>query len=401
MKSKLLKIALVTERTRSYGRAICEGVATYSQHKSDWSLELVEPDTATPSVEALKSFDGIIARVFSQKEASKILESGVPAIDIFSGIPPAGAGENRIPSIDCDHSAIAKLAARHFLMRRFHSFAFCGYDGAVFSDKRKAAFMRYLELSRHECNLYRAPRESLNRYAKGITSNEKIGFDGDIENLRKWLVKLPGHTAVFCANDIRALQVLRLCREENISVPEQLAIVGVDNDTLLCSFTTPAISSVDPNAFGVGYRAAEALDQLITTGHMPALRKVKPIGMIARLSSEIYPIDPPWLSDALTYIHRNVSKNLSASDVFEHLKLSHTIVEQTFRKVLGTTVQKEIIKSRMDEARHLLATTDLAVSEIARRAGFSSAEYFCRTFVANHAQSPGEWRKSKAVGKIG
>ncbi|MBR1870436.1 MAG: DNA-binding transcriptional regulator [Kiritimatiellae bacterium] len=389
MKTEFKRIALIAELTRAYGRNLCEGVAAYAQTKSDWSVHLLSP-AQKAQVDLLKGYDGVIARVLSPKSAAAIRKSALPAVDIF------GDGEYEgIVAVDCDHEAIARLAAEHFLQRRFTRFAFCGYDGVRFSDARRDTFVQVLAEKNYQCNLYKAAKDVLRRYTQGIAANEKIGFDADMEDLRAWLAALPRQTGVFCCNDVRALQVLRLCRQEKINVPEEIAILGVDNDSLLCGFSTPSISSVDPDAFEVGREAARMLDVLMAGGEAKSER-IQPKGLVARLSSEIYPIDPAWLSDALVFIHRNVGKNLSASDVFAHLGLSHTIVEHTFRNVLATTVQKEIIKSRMAEARHLLATTTLGVAEIAKMAGFSSAEYFCRTFVAHNGMAPGEWRRQEA-----
>jgi LacI family transcriptional regulator len=124
------------------------------------------------------------------------------------------------------------------------------------------------------------------------------------------------------------------------------------------------------------------------------VRQVNPIGVVERASTEVYPLNPPWLSDALVYIHKNVSERLTADDVFKHLGLSHTTVDKTFRKVLNTTVQKEIADSRLKAARYLLANTNLSAAEVAERAGFGSSSYFMRSFTNKHGITPLAWRKA-------
>ena len=189
-------------------------------------------------------------------------------------------------------------------------------------------------------------------------------------------------------NDIKVKEGRRVATAENIEkLAESLREIGMMNPV-----------TVDrENALVAGLHrleAAKLLDSMLHGG-APGKIVVPPRGAVTRLSSETYPVEPEWLSGALTFIHRNVASNLSASDVFAHLGLSHTIVEQTFRRILHTTVQKEIINSRIEEARHLLNTTAIPVAEVARLSGFSSAEYFCRTFVAHNGKSPGEWRKER------
>ena len=120
--------------------------------------------------------------------------------------------------------------------------------------------------------------------------------------------------------------------------------------------------------------------------------RVKPKGVTVRASTEVYPLDPPWLSDALVFIRRHVARRTTAADVFTYLGRSHTVVERAFREVLKTSVQKEIMRVRIDEARRLLATTSMPVAEIAVRAGFSRVQYLCNSFVTAVGCSPTEFR---------
>ena len=152
----------------------------------------------------------------------------------------------------------------------------------------------------------------------------------------------------------------------------------------------------DPNAFMVGRQAASVLDKMMSSDKAaakPPTLLVPPKGVVTRPSTETYPVNPPWLSNALVFIRKQVSRKTSAADVFRHLGLSHAIVEKAFRNVLHSSVQREIMKCRIEEAEHLLKTTQLSVVRIAGLAGFASAQYFCRCFSAATGLSPQVYRE--------
>ena len=197
---------------------------------------------------------------------------------------------------------------------------------------------------------------------------------------------------MFASHDLRAYQLIKVCRELGIAVPSEVAVLGVDDDEILCNFTDPTISSIDPNACGMGFKAAETLAALMDGMECPSVVRVKPTRLVERKSTATFPLDPPWLSDALVFIRANVRKRLSASDVYQHVGHSHTVVNDAFRKVLNTTVSKEIADSRMKEAHRLVSTTVLPFAAIAEMSGFASVQYFTRSFTAAYGKCPSQIR---------
>ncbi|MBQ1569096.1 MAG: DNA-binding transcriptional regulator [Kiritimatiellae bacterium] len=381
------KIALTVERSRAYGRRFCEGVAEYAQTKGDWSLEFV-PDVKGGATH----YDGFIFRVLDEDSARRLRSLHKPVVDVFfrqnSGFGVA----------DADNAAISRLAVSHFLTRKFVNFGFCGYDGIRYSDARRDEFVRELAKSGYPCSVYRTPHRILANFTRDVILNECVEEIPDEAELEKWLRGLTLPCAVFCCHDLRSYQLSKICRKIGLRVPEDVAILGVDDDTLLCSFSTPMLSSIDPDAFGIGYEAARILDRMMTSStaaaHPPA-SFLPPKGVVTRASSEIYPVDPPWISKALVFIRKNVRDRLSASDVFAHLGLSHAVVEKAFKATLGTTVQREIMRSRLEEALHLLIATQEPVVRVASLAGFASAQYFCRNFTSAYGMSPQQYREKK------
>ena len=200
------------------------------------------------------------------------------------------------------------MAATHFLRRGFRKFAFCGYKGTRYSDERFAAFMKTLAEAGFECGEYPA----VEKPADIILYGDHTMRPKNMRRFAAWVSNLPQNTAVFCANDIRAYHVLRVCLDIGRDVPSDIAIMGVDNDSVLCSCAPVSLTSIDPNAFNVGYDAARLLDTVIehpdvTQKEHPAFL-VKPMGVVERKSTATYPVNLPWLTKALNYVDTNMDK---------------------------------------------------------------------------------------------
>ena len=187
-----------------------------------------------------------------------------------------------------------------------------------------------------------------------------------------------------------------LCKSLGLAIPDDIAILGVDDDPVYCMFSTPRLSSIDPDATAIGRTAFLTLLQMMTTARKassaPQLT-IPPRGIVERESTNIYPNAPRWFADAVSFIHRNAVKGISASDVFKHIGFSRTLVEQVFRKNSSSSVQKMIAKTRLNEAKRLLDTTSLPVKEVASLSGFSTLEYLSRAFAAETGLSPSAWRE--------
>ena len=313
-----------------------------------------------------------------------------PVVDVFYGKVRSGFGV-----ADLDNVAIGNLAAEHFISRGFREFAYCGYEGVNFSDVRRTTFVRAVEQTGHVCHVFRPRKLDANYFNENVVKGERYAPPAyEARAIRSWLRKLPKPVAVFCSHDLRAYQVLTLCRDAGIAVPNEVAILGVDDDAILCGFTMPTISSIDPNGFETGRESVRIAREMLHSQEArsnPPCSLVKPLRLIVRGSSEIYPVDPPWLSDALVYINRNAAKGVTAADVFAHVGLSHTTVGSAFRQKIGMSVQDMLAKVRIEESCRLLES-GMSVTDAAQKSGFSSVQYFCRAFAAEHEMSPAVWQ---------
>jgi len=388
MRDKRYKVAIFVETSRAYGRALCEGVADFAQTTGHWIFE----GGGESWEEALRvlphDINGVIARIPGAKMARALARLKVPVVDIYRWRDYPG-----VSSADADHTAIGRMAAAWFLERRFKNFAFCGYSGAPFSDARGEAFREAVRAQGFSCSVYSEKAYESDYLSRMILRAEPYGEPTDRARILRWLKGLPRPTAMFCCHDIRAYQVAALCKEAGLDVPRDVAVMGVDNDRILCGFSDPVLSSVDPDAYRIGWAGAQHLYERMTHArNFVRHLTVAPKLIVKRASTETDPVDPLWLSEALRFIRQNLTAGVNAEEVIRHVGLSHTQVERVFVKELGNTVHQEIARLRMREAYRLLAETLLSAAEVSKLAGFSSPQYFNRLFSRQFGLPPSAYR---------
>ena len=377
------KIAIIVEPSRAYGRAVIRGIADFAREKRDWSLQLLSDKTA--SSETLRNFDGAIARIANETLAKRLRRTGLSVVDVFCDRRRPGFG-----MVGSDHAAIGTKAADFFRSRGFANFAFLGIPGTTFSEDRSAAFAKacptkpFIYANDREHSLWDEMifRENPERFA-------------DKARVRKWLKSLPKPVAIFCCSDIRALQLQQVALACKFNVPQDVAILGVDDDTMICSLATVPISSIDPNAKSIGYTAARVLNAIMDDSPQQKVHRVYrvPCGqLVERTSTEHFPMDPPWLGSVLLHIEQNLGKALSAREIFTLSGHGAALVERVFNEKLGTSVQVHINNRKLAEAKRLLADPSLRISEIAYACGYKTPQYFCKIFTDAYGQSPKAYR---------
>lgn len=382
----IFHIGVQIEKSRAHGRALLEGIAKYAQEHPELRLSILEKDwLKKPGI--LNSYDGYIARVMDDATADALIKTGKPVIDTYGRY-----NDTPFSTIRLDDNAISRLAAAYLKEHRFRNFAYCGFPSLRFSDERGMAFQRAVENDVDTADFSAYDGAVL---IKDIFfRDERTDRIPDAPALSRWAKSLPKGTAVFCCNDIRALQFLRVCESAGISVPDDLAVLGVDNDTLLCTFATPSLSSIDTHPRDLGRNAAEMLFIRLNNPGTPVETILHPPHhVVERHSSETYRFRTPWLSDALIYIKRNLARGICAADVIAHLGYSHTAINKAFKAELGTTLHEEIISCRLKLACSLLRKSDRTAAEISLLCGYPNAQHFSRAFSAVFHLPPDAWRK--------
>jgi LacI family transcriptional regulator len=379
-------VALLIETSNSYARGLLEGIVGYVRAHDPWSIWLPEQRRGEPPPEWLKRWrgDGIIARIETEEIARIVRQTKLPVVDVSAARPLT-----TVPWVETDDRAIAQLAVEHLAERGFRRVAFVGEEAFNWSRYRAAAFVEAAQERGLQCAV-----------APPITppsGRTKSAIPGGL--LRTWLTSLETPVGIFCCYDIKAQQVLDLCRELDLAVPEQVAVLGVDNDPLLCNLCTPPLSSIAPNTYRTGYVAAELLERLLRGESVPAQPTlVPPLGIETRLSTETLAIEDDDVARALRFIRERAREGIDVSDVLRAVPISRRVLEARFQKLVGRSPHAEIVRIRLLRVRQMLTETDLPLREIARRTGFRHTEYLSVAFKRQYGVSPSTLREPRRAG---
>jgi LacI family transcriptional regulator, galactose operon repressor len=387
MPTNIRRVALLIESSRTYGRGILRGIARYVQLKGRWSIFFQERELHSGIPGWLQQWkgDGIIARIEDRRTAQALLRLGHPVVDVLGNCE-----FKSISGFDTDARAVAQLAADFFLQSGFRHLGYCGYRGIPFSDRREAAFREYLARRGHALHVFSS---RLTHYTPAhIQAVEQSGLGAE-RVIAKWLRGQPRPMGLFACNDVRAQQVLNACREHGLKVPEEVAVIGVDNDDVLCNLCSPPLTSIEPDTETLGYEAARLLDKLMRGAPAKAETvQILPLRVVERASADVVAIGDPITVQAVRYIRDQVDRGIGVKDVLAHVGRSRTDLEQRFRRWLDSSVRVEIVRRRMDRACALLQQSDLTLREIARATGFNTTAHFCRLFRRRLRQTPSQYR---------
>lgn len=364
-------MALLVETSTSFGRRLLRGVAHYLRENGPWSVYLEQRSIYDPAPPWLKRWDGdgIISRAAYPEIARQVVRLRVPTVDLNEQVLGLG-----LPLIFNDHRKIGLLAAEHLLERGFTHFGYLGHPGVFWSDERREGFAAHVQSAGYACDEYRGEGRTLPRY-------HQRSWEKEMDEVAEWLRGLAKPAGVMACNDFRAVQLLDACRRAGVAVPEQVAVIGVDDETVACSLAHPPLSSVVPDAVNMGYEAAAMLDALMA-GRAPVCpqRYIPPLGVITRQSTDIFAIHDPAVAAALRFIREHACDGIKVEDVLDHLVTSRSALQRRFKRELGRSIHDAIIDTRIARVKNLLAQTDLSREEIAARTGFAYPEYLSNVF---------------------
>ena len=377
------RVALLVETSNSYARGLLRGVVDYAREHGGWSVYLGEHSRGDqpPPWLARWDGDGVIARIENARIARAVMRCGRPVVDVSAArlLPD-------LPWVETDDEAIARMAAEHLLERGLRHFAFFADERFNWSKWRCEHFVRRVGERGCACSVYTATRATRRDWER--EENELAG----------WLAGLPKPVGVMACYDIGGRQVLDACRRAGVAVPDEVAVVGVDNDGLLCELSDPPLTSVEPDARRTGYVAAEILDRLMRNRRVPVLsHRVPPVGVVTRQSSDMMAAADRDVAEAVRFIRENACSGISVKDVLQRVPLSRRALETRFVKAVGRTPHAEVERVRLERAKHLLMVTDLPVYEVAKRTGFRYQEYLSVAFRRYAGVSPTQYRKDARV----
>jgi LacI family transcriptional regulator len=368
------RVALLIETSNDYARSLLRGIIAYIREHRPWSIYLSELGRGQEPPPWLTTWrgDGIIARIENEGIAQVVRSRNLPTVDLSAArlVPD-------LPWVETDDDAIAILAAEHLLERGFRQFAFCGDPRFQWSSWRQEAFVRAVGNAGHACQVF--PGE---------------GGERDELRLAAWVRRLPKPIGVMAAYDQRGRQVIDACREAQVPVPDEVAVIGVDNDDLICELCDPPMSSVQPHGKRTGYAAAEMLATLLAGKDLPVrAQRIAPQGVVTRPSSDVLATADPELVAALRHIRDHACDGLDVNELLATSALSRRVLERRFLALLGHTPHEQILRVRFARVKSLLLETDLPLAVIAERAGFAHVEYLTVAFKKRFGLTPSAFRR--------
>ena len=376
---KRKRIALVMGLTDTYEHGIARGVVRYAKGRNDWDLYgyawMFRPFDALDVWQG----DGIIARIESRRDAELIGRLPIPVVDVAGAYPVAS-----IRAVTNDDESTGRRAGEYLASCGFRRFAYCGVAGTHWSACRQRGFVSAVS------GISEPPAV----FAESLPWWERLDSSW---RLRSWLAELKRPVGVFACNDTAGLKVVDLCRELGIPVPDDVAVLGIDNEDVLCEMASPTLSSIELDCESIGYRAAILLDDLMA-GNGPSRRAGSPVlvppkGVVERASTRVFACDDPIVARAMRYIRLHGTSRMHVADILAEVPASRRSLETRFRTATGRTLREEIVRVRLSHARATLRSTRLTVGDVAHECGFASAQRFHEAFRKAEGVTPGSYRR--------
>ncbi|WP_247236724.1 DNA-binding transcriptional regulator [Telluribacter sp. SYSU D00476] len=387
----MYKIILLIDFAEEYSKDLLKGISKYSSEYGPWifcRMPLFHRETI--GLEGILQWaleweaDGIIGQLYNDKDIEKIVQAGIPVIaqDFKERF-------TEIPNITGAYHETGVLAAEYFLKKGFTHFAFYGFGDIVWSRERAEGFESRIRRAGYQVHSFENTMESASELWYYRPSS-----------LSQWLKSLPKPIALMACDDNQGQHITEACRLSGIRIPEEVAVLGVDNDVMLCELSDPPLSSIALDAEKGGYDAARLLDYMIRNGIAEYQDiVVKPTQIVTRQSTDIYATHDHHIASSLKYIHQNIERNLSVEDVVKQVPLSRRSLEKRFQDITGYPIYKYIYNLRIEKFTQKLLETDMTVFEIALDMGLNDSKNIARQFRQVKGCNPIEYRNRYLAGR--
>ena len=381
MKNNPIRIALLIDKAGSYDRGLIKGIIHYASLSSPWEFFLEGPSFTTADKNKTR-----LKKLKLWRPDCIIMNEGFFTTDFTTlGIPILVTPSKRIIpdviNIVADDEKIGEIGARYFIDKGYKNLAFYGTDLIFWSKIRKESFRNTVE----SLNLNYFQFESL--------LNDK--WQSNVDHVADWMINLPKPIAIMACNDDFGIHIIEAANKAGIKVPEEVSILGVDNDEFICDLYYPPMSSIDQEPEYVGFKVAQVVKAITKEGKKDYDKIIgSNFRIVTRRSTDIFAIEDDQLVKALNYIKENATKSsLSVAEVVAATTLSRRLLEIRFRKLLNRSVLQEIKRIRTDAIVNKLTTTTEPITKIAYALGFNSLASFSNYFKNEKQISPGEYRK--------
>jgi LacI family transcriptional regulator len=367
--------------------AMLKGIAHFERNHQLWICFHDDEARAERDPQWLRSkqWDGVISRHTTPALVRTCAELKLPLVDLNDTDTFPG-----VPKIRPDNVALGHLGAEHFIERGYQHFGFTGFGNQGWSRERRDGFVEALRLAGRKCNIFDVD------YPGDLTP---VWDMQQIDELVGWMKHLPKPIGLMACNDMRALQVIAAAHLSSILVPEEVAVLGANNEPIRCELAYPPLSSVSPNAFQSGYKAAETLAALMARGKPASYDvRIEPIGVATRPSTDILAIDDRSVAAALSHIRQRACSGVTVDEIVKLTFTSRSQLEKKFRRHLGRSPQAEIRRVQVAKIKQLLHETDYPLKRIAEMTGFEHVEYMSVVFKRLAGDTPGKYRRNMQLG---
>ena len=388
------RVLLEIETAIAPGRDMLRGISKFvgEIHRWDvhhnaghWSLHggISGPSHIEP-LAGDRRIDGVITRIYDEltrKRAHDLISQGIPVVDIL------GDHDDRsLPLVHTDDAAIAESALKHLSGQGFKRFAFCGIENTRWSVLRGQHFCAEAAKLSDETTVFT------------VSKMQQSHGESDAKRVEDWLRTLSLPVGIFVSCDHIAPLVVEAATRVGITIPENMALIGVNNDTVACSVCNPTLSSIDASHFEIGYRAAQLLNKLLEGGDPPTESiLIAPSRLIVRDSSGKLAINDPLMAKAARFISRNAGSPIGVDEVAASVPLSRRELQRRFRRVTGGTIHAAITDARIQIAKRLLENPEYTIDRVAELSGFGSRQHFAKTFKNQAGLTPANYRKERSL----
>ena len=373
------RVALVVETSKAFGRGVLRGISRWQQAHEPWRVFADERgfNEPVPDDMVTADWDGIITRLQRSQMPKAWQRTDLPVVSLRweeADVPS--------PGVHSDETGIAQMAAGHLLEQGFLQLAFCGVD-TRWSRLRSQAFADHAQAHGVPVAVFDRPQAS----RTGMRPD-------DVPAIARWIESLPKPVGIMAAYDVRALEVLDAVRSLGLACPDDVAVIGVDNDEVLCELAAPALSSVNQNLESIGYEAARVLAAKMAGQAVPETSLfIPPLGVAVRRSTDVLAVDDPDVRRGLRLIRAKACDGLTPDEVASATDMPRRSLDRQFAKLLGRSIHDEIARTKLQAAKRLLAETDLKLSAVAARCHFAHAAQLCNVFRRTFDETPTEYRR--------
>lgn len=379
-----MRIIFLSDFTESFAYQLLKGILAYSKETQPWAVcKMPQEYKLKYGINGIINWakhwqaDAIIGQFSDHDPVELFAEHQIVAVaqDYMSRF-------TSIPNITSDYYLTGQMAAEFFINKGFSNFAFYGFNNTVWSKERLQGFQTTI-LQKGFTNFYEYQHEDI----------QDLWYYDSV-SLASWLKSLPKTTALFACDDNQGKKITEVCRINGIKIPDDIIVLGVDNDEMTCTLSDPPLSSIQLNISKAGYDLARALDLQINQ-QIPIIKDIciTPVSIINRASTDILSIDSPHILTAIRYIQNNVSKKLSVDEIVKQVPLSRRLLEIKFKATVNKTIYEYILFSKIECMANLLINTGDSVIDITAKVGLGDTKNVARIFKSVKGCTPTDFRK--------